>query len=286
MRRLPLLVLLLALPLTTAAQTRPLTTPEADTIKSGEALVQFGFEFLQDARFPLTGLEGDLTRVGMVDVRLGVGRAAELEIQGVIRNFLSVSQQVPGPVMPELSRSGTSTSDVGDFTVAGKFRLLDESDEHPAVAVRFGFEMPNTNERRGLGFNTTNVFFTVIGQKHIRKLNVFGQVGLGILQAPMGLFAQNDVVLYGLGASYPVHERVNVLGEVAGRWSTRSTPVTGALVGTGSRAQARVGVQLFAGGLAWDFAALAGLTRDDPDTGFVFGVSRQVKLFRELGPVR
>lgn len=286
MRRLLSLVALVAIPLAAAGQTRPLTTPEAETTKAGEALVQFGVEFLQDVRFPVSGLRGDLTRAGVVDLRFGIGQAAEIQIQGAIRQFLSVSEQGTGVVMPVLSRGGTSTSDTGDFTLSAKFRLLEETEGRPAVAVRFGYEMPNTNQGRGIGTNTSNIFFTLIAQKHLRKLNLFGNVGLGILQAPAGLFAQNDVVLYGLGATYSVHPRVSVAGEVAGRWSTRKTPVTSPLVGTGSRSQARLGVQIFAGGLAWDFAALAGMTRDDPGTGFVFGVSRTIKLWSSVGAPR
>lgn len=269
---------MLVAPLAAAAQQRPLMTEEPLTVRPGAALVQFGIEFLQDARFPLSGLEGDLTRVGVVDVRYGVSRAAEIQIQGAIRNFLSVSEQHLAPVTPILSRSGTSTSDFGDFTLAAKFRLLDETESSPAFGVRFGFEMPNSNETRGIGLNTTNIFLTVLAQKHFGKLNLFGNLGLGILQAPEGLFTQNDVLLYGVGALYPVHERVNLVGEVAGRYSSRDTPVTSALISTGSRSQARLGVQVFAGGLRWDFAGLAGFTKDDPDSGFTFGVSKTIQL--------
>lgn len=277
-RRLLPLFLLLALPLAASAQQRPLLTEEAETVRPGVALLQLSFEFLQDARFPLSGLEGDLTRVGVVDVRFGVSRAAEIQIQGTIRNFLAVSEQRTAFVTPVLSRSGSSTSDFGDFTLAAKFRLVDETETRPAFGVRFGFEMPNSNETRGIGLNTTNVFFTVLAQKHFGKLNLFGNLGFAILQAPAGLFTQNDVILYGAGALYPVHERVNILGEVSGRYSTRNTPVTSALVSTGSRSQARLGLQVFAGGLRWDFAGLAGLTKDDPDSGFTFGVSKTVQL--------
>jgi hypothetical protein len=279
MRKLLPILLLLGLPAAASAQQRPLTTEEVLTVRPGAALVQFGLDFLQGARFPLSGLEGDLTGMGAVDVRLGVSRAAEIQIQGTIRNFLSVEQQTPAFITPTLSRSGTSTSDVGDFTVAAKFRLLPETERRPAIGVRFGFEMPNSDESRGIGLNTTNVFFTVLAQKHFGKLNLFGNLGLGILEAPAGLFSQNDVVLYGLGAIYPVHERVNLVGEVAGRWSSRDTPENSALVATGSRSQARLGVQVFAGGFRWDFAGIAGLTGDDPDTGFTLGVSRTFQLW-------
>ncbi len=284
--RLLLAVVPLLLPLAAAAQQRPLTTEEVLTVRPGAMLVQVGMEFLQDSRFPLSGLEGDLTRAGVLDVRFGVSRAAEIQIQGVIRNFLSVQQQTAGLVTPNLSRSGTSAADVGDFTLAAKFRLLEETETRPALGLRFGYQMPNSDETRGIGLNTSNLFLTVLAQKHFGKLNVFSNVGVAILQAPAGLFTQNDVVLYGLGAVYPVHPNVNVVGEVAGRWSSRSTSDDGPLSGTGSRSEARLGVQFFAAGLRWDLAGIAGLTRNDADTGFTFGVSKEIQLFPAYGPPR
>jgi hypothetical protein len=279
-------VVLFAGVLPAAAQQRPLITKEAETVAPGEALVEFGVEFLQDASFPLSGLRGDLTRVGVVDVHLGVSRAVELEIQGTIRNLLSVSEQVPAFVTPTLVRGDTSTSDYGDFTLATKIRLLRETERRPALGLRLGFQMPNSNEVKGIGTNTTNIFVILLAQKHFGKLNVFGNAGLGILQAPAELFTQNDVILYGLGAVYPVHHRVNVVGEVAGRYSTRDTPASGGLVGTESHSEARLGVQIFAAGFRWDFAGLAGLTKNDPNTGFTVGVSKSINLFPGLGTVR
>lgn len=279
MKKLPAILLLLTVgSLTAAAQQRPLTTEEVETVRPGQALIQFDYEFLQNVHFPLSGLQGDLSRIGVVDLRYGVGQAAEIQIQGVIRNFLSVTEQQTAFVTPHLSRNGTSTSDTGDFTLAAKFRLIPETESHPSFGFRFGFEMPNSNQGRGIGLNTTNVFGTVLVQKHFGKLNLFGNLGLAILQAPAGLFTQNDVILYGVGAVYPVHPRINLVGEIAGRQSTRNTPVVSALVGTGSRSQARFGVQVFAGGFRWNFAGIAGLTKEDPDTGFTFGVSKAFQL--------
>ena len=75
MRRLLPALLLLALAAPALAQERPLTTQPVETIPPGELLLQLGFEFLQDARFPLSGLEGDLSRIGVLDVHMGVSRA-------------------------------------------------------------------------------------------------------------------------------------------------------------------------------------------------------------------
>lgn len=278
--------LLAGLSLPAAAQQRPLVTQEVEVIQPREVLVQFGFEFLQDARFPLSGLEGNLTRVGVLALHLGVSRAVELQIETSLRDFLSVSRQGPGFVMPVLSQGGTSSDDMGDVTLAAKVRLLSERRRRPALGFRFGFDIPTTNEQRGIGTNTLNVFAVTMVQKHFGRLNTFANVGLGILQAPAGLFTQNDVLLLGVGAVLPVSERLNVVGEVQGRKSTRPTADTSPLVATGSRGQARLGVQVFAGGFRWEVAGIAGLTRNDPTSGIAFGVSKTIRLSRGLGDSR
>jgi len=51
MRRLLIALLLLGLPLAATAQQRPLTVEEVQTTRSGDAFLQLGFDFLQDAQF-------------------------------------------------------------------------------------------------------------------------------------------------------------------------------------------------------------------------------------------
>ncbi|HEX9760957.1 MAG TPA: hypothetical protein VGA40_08555 [Candidatus Acidoferrales bacterium] len=271
------LLLLIVLAVGSAsAQTRPLRTPEAETIPAGVTQIQVGFDFLQDTSFPLSGLRGDHTTLGVIGLRTGVGRMVELQVEGAVRHFVDVREQVGSFVTPVLS--GTrSASDYSDFIFYTKVRLLAETKSRPAVAFRFGYQMPNSNQVRGIGTNTTNIFAAIILQKHIRDLNVFGSVGLAILESPTTNFTQNDVITYGVGFIYPLHRRVNLAGEVFGRYSTRE--ITTALLGTESRGQGRLGMQIFAGGFQWDFAGIAGIHQDDPKTGFTFGISRNITLF-------
>ncbi len=263
------------------AQDRPLETPDAETVPQGTLRAQVGFDFLQDADFPLTGLSGDLSSIGDTDLRLGVGRVVEIELQGVVQNFLQVKREVAAPVTPKLT-GADSTHDYGDFSLWTKVRILGEKGKAPAVAFRFGYEMPNAKQSHGIGTNSTNVYAQVILEKHLRQLKVFGDLGLGILQAPNAKFSQNDVLVYGGAFTYPLHHRLNLAGEIAGRYSART--LTPALFGTESHSQARLGFQIFAGGFQWDAAAIAGLAQHDPSTGFTFGVSRDIRLFRPPNP--
>ncbi len=272
-----LLCLLYFLCLPSFAQNRPLTTSDTEIVPSGTVRAEVGFDFLQDATFPLSGLTGDLTSLGVMDLRLGLGQVIEVQLQGAVHDFLAVKSQGASFVNVHL-KSPNSTSDSGNYSLWTKIRVLRETSRHPAVGFRFGFQMPNEKQGSGLGTNTTNVFAEAILQKHFGKLNVFGDLGLGILQVPLTTFSQNDVLIYGGAFTYPLWRRLSFAGEVAGRHSTRR--ITTSLIGTESHSQARLGFQFLAGGFQWDVAGIAGLAHNDPHTGFTFGVSRDIPIFK------
>ncbi len=259
------------------AQDRPLRTVDAETAPAGTARAEVGFDFLQDVGFPLSGLRGDETSVGLMDVRLGIGKIAEIEVAGSLQNFLDVKSRGTSFV-PNLELTGANTThDSGDYRLATKVRIIKGQGKRPGLAFKFGFVMPNSNQARGIGTNTTNVFALVALEEQIRKLSVFGNAGLEILQAPNALFTQNDVLIYGGAFKYPLHRRVDLVGEVSGLYSDRH--INDALLGTQSTGQARLGLLVRAGGFTWDLAGIRGLNKYDPRSGFTFGVSKDFRLF-------
>lgn len=266
--------LILSIP--AVAQDRPLQTPDAQTVPAGTLRAEVGFDFLQDVSFPVSGLTGDLTSVADLDLRMGVGRIVEVQLQGAIQNFLDVRKQVPG-ITPIVLTGPNSTHDVGDFSLYTKVRIWSESGRRPALAFRFGYMIPDSNQARGIGTNTTNIFASFILQKHFWRLNTFGTAGLAVMQSPGATFSQNDVLTYGGAFILPLHKRVNLVGEVYGRYNSRK--LVPALFGTESRSQARFGFQILAAGFHWDVAGIAGLTDRDAGSGFTFGFSRDVRLF-------
>lgn len=265
------------LPTIALAQDRPLRTTDVETVPAGELRAEVGFDFLQDVAFPLSGLRGDETSVGVLNLRMGISKIAEIEVEGAIQNFLDVKSQ-GASFVPNLQLTGVnSTHDTGDFALSTKIRLSKPSGKKPGLAFRFGFIMPNSNQARGIGTNTTNVFAMIALEEQLRKLKLMGDLGIEILQAPNALFSQNDVLMYGAGFSYPVHGRVNIVGEVAGLYSARS--INDALIGTQSTGQARFGLQINAGGFTWDLAGIRGINKYDPRSGFTFGVTKEFHLF-------
>jgi hypothetical protein len=259
------------------AQDRPFRTTDVETVPAGDVRAQVGFDFLQDAGFPLSGLRGDETSVGVINLRFGISKIAEVELEGAIQNFLDVKSR-GASFVPNLSLTGVnSTHDTGDFALSTKIRFLRPSGKKPGLAFRFGFIMPNSNQARGIGTNTTNVFAMFALEEQLQKLKLVGDLGLEILQAPNALFTQNDVLMYGAGFSYPIHKRVNIVGEVNGLYADRR--INAALIGTQSTGQARFGLQINAGGFTWDLAGIRGLNKYDPRSGFTFGVTKEFHLF-------
>jgi hypothetical protein len=270
---------LVLFPAAASAQQRPLITEDVEIVKPGTIRFDFGFDFLQDKDFTLSGLNGDLTRFGVLNVTFGLAPNVEFETGGVLQNFLSINRQYQASSIPlNLSQGTNSTHDIGDFYLAAKIKLRKEGRRAPAVGFRFGAELPNSNQARGVGVNQTNFFATVLAGKNIGRLHVYGSLGLGILTAPLERFTQNDVLLYGLAATYPLNDRVTLLGEVNGRYSTRKNPP----IGTESDGAARIGARIKAAGLFWDVAGIRGIHRNSESSGLTFGVTYEANLFQPI----
>src|SRR6476659_3670820 len=112
-----------------AAQQRPLLTDDVDIVPQGSIDVGAGVEFLQNAKFPLSGLKGDLTRVGDIRVRTGFASNVEFSIEGTLQNFLAINSQTLSPI--PLNVTGNSTNDSGDFILATKIKLTNETHSLP-----------------------------------------------------------------------------------------------------------------------------------------------------------
>ena len=255
------------------AQQRPLITEDVDIIPPGTLRIEAGIDFLQGAKYPVSGLTGDLTRVGVIGVNIGLSPNVEFQIEGVAQNFLSINSRGPSAVPLTIAPGANSTNDTGDFTLATKIKLRAETPHGPSLGFRFGVQLPNSNQAHGIGLNQTNAFGSIlVGKKFGRdgRMNMFGNLGIAILTAPTALFTQNDVITYGLAGIFRVNKQFSVAGEVNGRANTR--PGNGPL-GTESQAEARLGMHIRASGLRFDFAGIKGLTSFTHNSGVTIGVT-------------
>lgn len=267
------LTVLVALASVASAQQRPLLTEDVDIIPPGTVRIEMGLDFLQGAKFTASGLTGDLTRVGVIGINIGFAPNVEFQIEGVAQNFLSINTRGPSAIPLSLAPGVNSANDTGDFILATKIKLRSETRNGPSLGFRFGVQLPNSNQSRGIGLNQTNAFGSIlVGKKFGRagRFNTFGNLGIAILTAPTQLFTQNDVVTYGAAGIFRLNRKFSIAGEVNGRANTR--PGDGPL-GTESQAEARLGMQIRASGLRFDFAGIKGLTKFTHNTGVTVGVT-------------
>jgi hypothetical protein len=254
-----------------SAQQRPLLTDDVDITPPGSLEIGAGVDFFQKAKFPLSGITGDLTRVGDIRIKTGLASNVEIQIEGAIQNFVAINSRTASAI--PLTIKGNSTNDFDDYIISTKIKIRNESKFIPALGFKFGFQMPNTNQALGIGTNQINIFTKVLLQKKFGSVvNKTPRLNLGlqIMTAPNALFTQNDLFLYGLAGIYRLTNNVNIASEVNGRMNTRGGI---APLGTESVGQFRLGTQIRASGLRFDTAAAFGLTKFSPHTGIIFGVT-------------
>jgi hypothetical protein len=253
-----------------SAQQRPLVTEDPETIGLGLVLVEGGIDYQRSVFYPVSGLEGNLTRLPTVGVSFGISSIAELQIDGGLYNRLAVTSRTTAPLSGVLDFSGDQTSDVEDITIATKIRIAAEKAGRPAFGVRFATKLPNASNESGLGLDTTDFHAQLLVGKTVQSIRVVGNVGLGILGDPTEGGNQNDVLDYGVSVARAVAEGLEVVGELNGRASTRSgTPAPG----TESRATIRLGGRVTRGTVRLDAGILLGMTSRDPAFGVTAGAT-------------
>jgi hypothetical protein len=275
-QRLLMAAALLLLPLSASAQQRPLVTEDPETIGTGRLLTEFGFDYGKDVSYPASGLEGNLLRLPLIGISIGVSSIAEVQIDGGFYNRLSINERNVAPLSDMLTANGDSTSDVEDWSMGMKVRLLSETASRPAFGFRFATKLPNASNESGLGLDTTDFFASVLGAKTVRSIRFVGNFGLGILGDPTRGDRQNDVFTYGFSMARALTQAAEIVGEINGHIDTASGV---APPGTGSRGQVRLGARYTVGGWRGDAAILLGVTSRDPSIGFAAGFTYVFNAF-------
>jgi hypothetical protein len=260
-----LFLFFLFLPFSLPAQQRPLLTEDPRLISDGALVTELGFAYLDRARFPLSGLEGRQLSAFDAGLNFGLGPRAEFQMRWIGHNFLWVDSGGSG-----------RRNDWGDVSVSTKIRLLDERPDRPIVSFRPTIVLPNSNDTKGIGTDSTQFFASILAGKSVGRAFVFGNAGLGILTDTLKLRSQQDVLTYGVAAVLPIGPRVSLLSEWTGQENGQDLPSPGGE----DRGQIRVGFQVRAAGIRWDAAAIAGLRRVDPRAGLVFGLTKEFALWK------
>lgn len=244
------------------AQQRPLITEDPRLIPNGAFVLESGFAFERKAQFPLSGLTGDAYSAFVNGLNFSLGPRAEFQINGVMQNFVKTG--------------GQWRNDVGDWALSTKIRLVPETSLLPVISFRPTMVLPNSNDSRGIGTDSTNIFGSLLIGKNAGRGFVFGNIGIGILSDTVQVRSQQDVLTYGIAGVLPVSTRVSVLSE----WNGWKNPRTSPSPGTESRSQVRLGMQIRTAGIRWDVAGAAGLTSLDSPFGVVFGLTKEFQLWK------
>lgn len=251
-----------------AAQQRPLTVEDPETIGDGRLLIEGGFETGKDVLQPTSGLRGDRNSVP-IGISVGLGEIAELQLDSGYQ-WMTIHSRVGGPLASRVPPDLTETSDIIDVIVATKIRLVSEDERRPGIGIRFATRLPNASNEKGLGTDTLDFFGTLLFGKTSGSIRVVVNAGAGILTDPLAGSLQHDVFVGGLSVARALTDHLEVAGEFAGRraWFEEHPPP-----GAEPRGAFRGTVRYTRGAWRIDGGLIAGVTNQDPDIGLTAGVT-------------
>ena len=259
-----------------AAQQRPLVTEDPEPIGAGRVLVEGGIDYANDQHYPVAGLEGNLWRLPMLGVSVGISSIAELQIDGGPFDRLTITGRKAAPLSDLLTVTGDSTSDVDDILIGMKIRLVSETAGRPTLGFRFATKLPNAQNETGLGLDTTDFYASLLGAKTVESIRVVGNLGVGMLGDPTDGERQNDVLTYGFSFARAMTQQSELVGELNGRVSTRKGDP---FPGTESRGVLKLGGRYTRGSIRLDAGVFVGLTSVDPTIGFTAGFTYVFNAF-------
>ena len=256
--------LLTLLPFAAAAQQRPLVTEDPETIGAGRVLLEAGLDYGRGVEYPVSGLTGQLLRVPLLGVSVGLSSIAELQFDGGLYNRLAITERNPAPLSPLVTATGDSTSSVEDLVIATKVRVLSEREGRPAFGVRLATKLPNASNESGIGLDTMDFIASLLVGKTVRSTRTVANGGFGI-------------ITYGLSMARALTQAAELVGEVNGRWDTRGDEPARP---SNTRGAVRLGARYTAGGWRGDGAVIIGLTGRDPGIGFAAGFTYVFTAFQ------
>jgi hypothetical protein len=252
-------------------------TEDPEPIGAGRVLIEGGLDLAWDAKYPVTGLEGNLLRFPLIGISVGLSSIAEFQVDGGLYNRLDITARHPAPLSDMVTATGSSTHDVEDTVVATKIRILPEGASQPALGLRFATRLPNSKEYSGLGLNTTDFMMSLLAAKTVQSVRFVGNFGVAILQDPTIGHRQNDVITYGFSIARAMTQSTELVGEVNGRASVRAGDP---FPGTESRSILKFGGRYTTGMLRLDGGVYLGLTTWDPTFGVTVGFTYVFNAFK------
>ncbi len=259
-----------------AAQSRPLVTEDPETVPAGFMLFEAGLDYGRDVKFPASGLEGTLWRIGTFGLSIGVGSIAEIQLDGSVRDGLTLTSVPVATPFASAFEVGDSTTTFGDLMIGTKVRFLSETPSRPAMAVRFATRLPTASAESGLGPGTMDFLYGLGVAKTVQSVRIAANAGFGVFSDPAMAAESNHLFTYGFSVARAVAQGIEIVGEVNGRFnlSEEDDPI-----GAETRSIVRVGSRFTRGPVRLDGALLLGITDKDPTWGFTAGLTWVFKAF-------
>jgi len=230
-------------------------------IRAGDALIAAGSRYETNGRYPVGGLTGDLFTPVRLDLAYAIGDRAVFEVRGSVWQILSIDTAEGSPLVAlDSGVEDGVTADAGDFELSFSFLPLGSATGFSAgghIAVK----LPNTDERKGIGPNTTDVTIAALFSWGAARWRATGWVGIGILEAPVKLFEQNDVVSYAVEWLWQADGRLRIGLGARGRVSTRRTVP----IGTEDLGEVRLSGEWRLGAVGLDLGLGRGFTGNSAD---------------------
>ena len=195
-------------------------TDDVDITPTGAFELSVGVDFFQDAKFPLSGIRGDLTRVGDIRVKTGFASNVELQIEGTIQNYVAINSM--GPSAIPLNITGNSTNDFDDFTISTKIQAAERNSKCCRRRRKLASKCRTPTRLAAIGTNQIMFSASFCWQKKFgasrrgtARVNMMGNLGLAILSLLSTGFAKRLSPLRPR-RHRPRDDNVNIVSEVNG----------------------------------------------------------------------
>lgn len=239
---------------------------------AGRLLIGVGAGYAAEAEFPLSGLTGDLARLGALSIRYSPAPGTTLYVEGDAVRVLSIEARRAPTVELHPDVDDGTTHDAGDVRLGTLVRLAG-APRGLSGGLHLEVTLPSSDERKGIGTNTTDVAGSVFGSWARGPWRLTGDLGVAVLEAPVDGFVQNDVVVYAAELLYrPTATPASLSVAAVGRASTRGRVP----LGTEDLGEARLGGELIAGPWRLDADVAVGYTEVSPEWSLEAGVARLV----------
>ncbi len=258
-----------------SAQSRPLVTEDPETVPAGHVLLEGGLDFAHGIGFSVSGLEGNLWRIGVLGASVGVGPFAEIQVDGGLVQRLKIADRdTAAPLAPLLTIDGDSTSDLVDLRVGAKIKVASETASRPALAARFTTRLPWADPENGLGSGTTDFAAGLAAGKTVRSVRTVVNLAFGSAGNALEGHRRHLTVDYGGSLARAVRAGMEVVGELTGRAVADDEP--GA---PPDSTVVRVGGRVTHGPVRLDGGLSLGLNDQDPTWGFAIGATWVFRAF-------